>query len=173
MKRFVFGIWLTGAAGCWGQGQTITVDVPANRAWTSTGIIVNPGTSVLVEASGTVEAVPSSDTRALFHRVPPEGRPERQSNKPQPLMPALVMLTRFGNGPVMEAGARAEFPGGDPYGTGELQLGINDDNVADNSGSWRVRVTLRGASGVLPTQGAGSARETPDSGDRTRRRQRR
>ena len=57
-------------------------------------------------------------------------------------MPALVMLARIGNGPVMEAGARAEFPAGDPYGTGELQLGINDDNVADNSGSWRVRVTL-------------------------------
>jgi hypothetical protein len=152
MKGFVIGIWLAGAAGCWGQGQTITVDVPANRAWTSTGVIVNPGTSVLLEASGTVEAVSSSDTRALFHRVPPEGRPERQSNKPQPLMPALVMLARFGNGPVMEAGARAEFPAGDPYGTGELQLGINDDNVADNSGSWRVRVTLRGASGVLPAQ---------------------
>ena len=96
-------------------------------------------------ARGTVEAVPPSDTRAFFHRVPPEGRPERQSNKPQPLMPALVMLARIGNGPVMEAGTRAEFPGGDPYGTGELQLGINDDNVADNSGAWSVRVTVAAA----------------------------
>jgi hypothetical protein len=114
--------------------------------------MVEPGSSILLEASGSVDAVPASDTRALFHRVPPEGRPERQSNKPQPLMPALVMLARIGNGPVMEAGARAEFPGGDPYGTGELQLGINDDNVADNSGAWTVRVTVRGGSGVLPQQ---------------------
>ncbi len=138
----------------WAQVRTTNVDVPANRAWTRTGIYLNPGSTVLLEARGSIEAVSSSDTRGSFHRVPPEGRSERQINKPQPLLPALALLARIGNGPVLEAGARAEFPVGDPYGAGELQLGINDDNVADNSGSWSVRVTVRGDVGN-PDQPAG------------------
>ena len=76
------------------------------------------------------------------------------------------LLARIGNGPVMEAGARAEFHGGDPYGTGELQLGINDDNVADNSGAWNVRVTVRGGTVALPER-RGTFREG-DTGFRRR-----
>jgi hypothetical protein len=166
MTRCAFVLLFAGVAACWGQVQTITVTVPANQAWTRTGIVLNPGSSVILEAQGAVEAVGQSDTRALFHRVPPEGRPERQSNKPQPLLPALVMLARIGDGPVMEAGARAEFPAGDPYGSGELQLGINDDNVADNSGAWTVRVTVRGGSTLLQQQ-RGRARQG-DTGLRRR-----
>jgi len=31
---------------------------------------------------------------------------------------------------------------GSPCGSGELFLGINDDNVNDNSGAWKVRITV-------------------------------
>lgn len=145
MKRYAYPLVLIAfSAVGWGQSQTRTIQVPANQSWTTTGIFVEPGASVLLEARGAIEAVPPSDTRAFFHRVPPEGRPERQSNKPQPLMPALALVARIGNGPVLEVGDRAEFPGGEPYGSGELQLGINDDYVQDNAGSWTVRVTVRG-----------------------------
>ena len=29
------------------------------------------------------------------------------------------------------------------YGTAELQLGINDDTLADNAGAWQVTVARR------------------------------
>ncbi|MDQ6760372.1 MAG: hypothetical protein M3Z32_10995 [Acidobacteriota bacterium] len=164
-----FVVLATFAGMGWAQVRTTDVNVPANRPWTRTGIYLNPGSTVLLEARGSIEAVSQSDTRAAFHRVPPEGRPERQINKPQPLLPALGLLARIGNGPVLEAGARAEFPVGDPYGAGELQLGINDDNVDDNSGSWTVRVTVRGDVGnsAQPAGGLGRFR-TGAGGSRQR-----
>ncbi len=141
-------------------GQRITVDVPANRAWTHTGIFVEPGSSVMIDATGQIEAVPPSDARPLFHRVPPEGRSERQGNKPQPSMPALVMLGRIGNGPIFAAGNHIEV-GPDQYGTGELQLGINDDNVNDNTGSWTATVTVRaGSSATTQDRRTGQTRNS-------------
>src|SRR5437899_733637 len=106
------------AAAALGQ-QTTTINVPANQSWTNTGIYLNPGSTVQIDARGVIEAVPPSDTRANFHRVPPSGRP-RLDNTPQPEMPALVLLARIGDGPVLEAGAHAEFRAGGRNGTGEL-----------------------------------------------------
>src|SRR5437867_4591825 len=132
MRRYCCALFLaTLTAPTWGQTNTRTVQVPANQAWTNTGIYVNPGGSVQLEASGFIEAAPPSDARAMFHHVSPAGRPERQSNKPQPEMPALVMLARLGDGPVLQAGTRFQFRADDQNGSGELQLGINDDYVAD------------------------------------------
>ena len=120
---------------------------------------------MLIEARGAIEAVSPSDTRAMFHRVPPAGRPERQSNKPQPNMPALVMLAQLGDGPVLEAGARAEIRADDRNGAGELRLGINDDNVDDNSGAWTVRVRLRGNTvSQSQQQRGGDTKPTPGRG---------
>ena len=151
MTRHYFALLLAGVApAAWGQPTTIVV--PANRSWTNTGIYLNPGSNVQLEARGAIEAAPPSDKRPMFHRVPPSGRPERQSNKPQPQMPALVMLARIGGGPVLEAGARAQFRAGGRNGTGQLQLGINDDYVADNTGSWTVRVTVTGADPAVSEQ---------------------
>src|SRR3954468_3079612 len=130
-------------AAAWAQDRTVTVRVPANQAWTNTGIYVNPGSSVLLQASGVIEAVPPSDNRAMFHNVPPSGRSLRQENKPHPDMPTLVMLARLGNGPELEAGAQKQIEANEQNGSGELQLGINDDYVADNTGAWTVRVTVR------------------------------
>lgn len=170
MKCYAYSLLLVGLAGTLtAQDRTITIDMPANRAWTRTGIILNPNNTVRLEARGLVEAAASSDTRAIFHAVPPEGRPLRQNNKPQPLMRALALLARIGDGPVFEAGAQAEFPAGDPYGSGELQLGINDDHVEDNAGSWTVRVTVHGASGAMSQQQPrGRGRYRVDSGGRGR-----
>lgn len=169
MNPYKFVLIMAGfSAAAWGQVQTITVDVPVNQAWTRTGIFLNPGSTVLLEARGLVEAVPASDTRAAFHRVPPEGRRERLRNTPQPLLPALGLLARIGQGPVMDAGARAEFPVGDPYGSGELQLGINDDHVADNTGSWNVRVTVRGVNPTISQQRRGGGRYYGDDAARRR-----
>lgn len=135
------------------QERTVTVQVPANRAWTSTGISLASGQLVQIEATGTVEASSPSDARVFYHQVPPEGRRERHSEKPAPLLPALALLGRIGDGPVLLIGASAQFYAGLPYGTGELQLGINDDLLADNSGSWTVRITV--GQGTPPVSSGG------------------
>ncbi|HUS07649.1 MAG TPA: hypothetical protein VMZ52_15190 [Bryobacteraceae bacterium] len=147
--------------------QTITVNIPANQAWTNTGIHLNAGDTVRIDARGEIEAVPPTDMRAQFHRVPPSGRPERQSNKPQPDMPTLVLLARIGDGPVLEAGAHAQFQAGGQNGTGELLLGINDDFVADNTGSWTAQVTVNNAgSGRAQQRNDGRYQTNPNRNDR-------
>ncbi|MFO0981480.1 MAG: hypothetical protein U1E76_06950 [Planctomycetota bacterium] len=123
--------------------RTLTLQVAADRAWTSTGIELRAGDVVRIEATGVVEASASDDARTLFHRVPPEGRPEFQPNLPQPLLPALVMLGRIGDGPVLPIGRLVtRLAAGAPYGTGTLSLGINDDVLGDNSGAWTVTITV-------------------------------
>jgi len=101
------------------EDRVMTVDVRAQAAWRRTGIQVPPGTTILLHATGSIEAVPPSDARPEFHRVPPEGRPARQGNKPQPFMRMLALLVRLGDGPVMEAGAEFQVTAGDPYGSGD------------------------------------------------------
>jgi hypothetical protein len=166
MKPYWISVLLAGfAAAAWGQ-QTITINVPANQAWTKTGVYLNPGSTVVIEARGAIEAVPPSDARPMFHNVPPSGRPERQSNKPQPDMPALVLLARIGNGPVLEAGARAQFQAGGRNGFGELMLGINDDYVADNTGSWTAQVTVTQGSGISQQRNGRRSQENANQNER-------
>ena len=115
------------------KAQEKVVQVPANQAWTRTGIMLNPGQTVRITASGAVEASPPSDPRPFYHQVPPEGRLERFANAPEPLLPDLALLGRIGNGPVLLVGGGVQLTAGAPYGSGELILGINDDAVSDNS----------------------------------------
>jgi hypothetical protein len=143
-----------------GQDRTITVQVPANQAWTSTGVTLSPGMTVQIEASGTVEASSSSDTRPFYHQVPPDGRLERHADKPAPLLLALSLLGRIGTGPVLLVGARAQFTVGPPYGSGQLFLGINDDMVTDNAGAWTARITILSSSTQPPPPTTGVAIRT-------------
>lgn len=143
MKRTVGLLLVVTAAWAQEPPRTVTVEVPANRAWTRTGVVVEPGTAVRIEATGAVEAAGSEDRRAFYHQVPPEGRGEMFGYLPQPLLPALMLVGRLGDGPVVPVGRQvARLPGGPPYGSGELLLGINDDVVDDNAGAWRVTITL-------------------------------
>src|SRR5687768_920209 len=74
-------------------------------------------------------------------------------------MPALVLLARIGNGPVLEAGARAQFQAGGRNGSGELLLGINDDHVDDNMGSWTVQVRVTDGGSTISQQRNGRRSE--------------
>jgi len=135
------------------QEQTVTIDVPANRAWTPTGVQLRPGDQVMVQASGVIEAASPAVQGPFYHAVPPGGRAQFHPEKPQPLLPALSMLGRIANGPVVSVGPFARWYAGPPYGSGELFLGINDDGLDDNSGAWQVRITVfRSASQPPPKQ---------------------
>ena len=57
-----------------GQSKSVSIEVPAKRVWTPTGVILQAGQVVRVEASGTVDVTPAGDARPYYHQVPPEGR---------------------------------------------------------------------------------------------------
>jgi hypothetical protein len=82
--------------------------------------------------------------------VPPSGRAEFHSHLPQAFLPALSLLGRIGNGPVVPVGLGVRMLAAPPYGSGELFLGINDDGVGDNSGAWTVRITILGGGSPPP-----------------------
>jgi hypothetical protein len=112
-----------------------SVNVASNIAWTDTGIDVRSGQTIYVEASGEVRW-------GRDRRDGPEGERNSPSNpaRPMPNRPAAALIGKIGSqssdyflvggdtGPIrMRAGGR-------------LFLGINDDFLTDNSGSFRVVV---------------------------------
>ncbi len=143
--------------------KTVTIEVPANRAWTPTGVSLNSCTQVMVQASGAIQAAASGGPQGFYNAVPPGGRAQFHPDKPQQLLPALSMLGRIGDGPVVSIGPFARWYAGGPYGSGELFLGINDDGVDDNSGVWQVRITTFGAPAQPPATSGGGGRSSGTS----------
>ncbi len=120
------------------SGQTIqpkTVSVPGNQAWTPTGITVTQGQTLSFNASGQVGwaqgasnvtgpdgnnsatnaqyPVPNKGVGALIGRVGPNGQPFAIGSQGRVTMPA----------------------------SGELFLGVNDNYLTDNRGSFTVQIS--------------------------------
>jgi serine/threonine-protein kinase len=125
----------------------IAIQVPANVAWTDTGIHLRAGNRVAVTASGLV-AVEAGG------RIPPKApggfAPDcraaaaiyggRFGAFPAPELPCWSLIGRVGaNGAIFEVGARGTFQ---VRSDGRLLLGINDDSLANNSGFWTAAITV-------------------------------
>jgi hypothetical protein len=112
--------------------RTVTVD--ARTAWTDTGIDVRRGQEVRFRASGKVRWGPDRSDGPGG-----EGGNHYNPNRPIPNRPAASLIAKVGDG------ADFFFVGGDegPISvrqSGRLHLGINDDFLEDNTGSFRVLV---------------------------------
>jgi hypothetical protein len=111
-----------------------SVMVVANAAWSDTGIDVTAGQTIYLEASGEITWGP--------HRTAgPGGEQNSQYNaaRPMPNRPGAALIGRVGNS------SDFFFVGDDRgpmriRGAGRLFLGINDDNLSDNRGYFRVVV---------------------------------
>jgi hypothetical protein len=110
------------------------VAVDAAAAWKDTGIDLRPGQTVYFAASGRVRWGPGRQDG-------PEGEHGSPYNagRPIPGRPAAALVGRIGEG------SDYFFIGDDKgpvrtRGGGRLYLGINDDYLKDNSGSFRVTV---------------------------------
>ncbi len=129
------GGWNGGWSGSSGRPSGLRerqVNVSATQPWSDTGIDVRAGQSVFIEASGRVRW-------GKDRRDGPEGEDNSPFNagRPLPNRPGGALIGRIGNdlffigaesGPIrVRAGGR-------------LFLGINDDYLQDNSGSFRVTV---------------------------------
>jgi hypothetical protein len=110
------------------------ISVPANQAWTDTGITIRRGDRLTITGTGDIQlgnnnssgvgGSPAATVPGI--RYPVEG------------LPAGALIGRVGNGRPFA------IQNGQPMtiaGTGRLQIGVNDDNVADNSGNYVVTIT--------------------------------
>jgi hypothetical protein len=111
------------------------VSVPSSTPWTDTGIDVRSGQTIYFEASGEVRW-------GRDRRDGPEGERNSPSNpaRPIPNRPAAALIAKIGNN------STDYFLIGNEQGpirvrsSGRLFLGVNDDFLPDNSGSFRVIV---------------------------------
>lgn len=132
------GDWGGGSGDSGGGGRPSgmrerTVSVSASEPWTDTGINVRPGQEIYLESNGRVRWGPD-------RRDGPEGENDSPYNagRPIPNRPAAALIGRVGqdSSEVFFIGA-----GRGPIRIrqgGRLFLGVNDDVLQDNSGSFRV-----------------------------------
>jgi hypothetical protein len=114
------------------------IAVPANQAWTPTGMTVRRGETLNFKTTGQVQL--STDTNDIAGSAgSTSGRYAGSSPLPRALAGALI--GRIGNGAPFAIGDQASFPA---PAAGQLFLGINDDNMADNQGGFRVEITRSG-----------------------------
>jgi hypothetical protein len=112
--------------------RDVTVD--ARNGWRDTGITVRSGQTLDFNASGRVRWGPGrQDGPAGEHNSP------RNESRPMPGRPAAALIGRIGDS------NDYFFIGEDTEAIrvrqgGRLFLGINDDFLQDNSGSFRITV---------------------------------
>lgn len=112
-----------------------TVVVPANVAWSNTGIMVRRGQQLRFESSGEIRLSFNGDDMAR-----PAGAINGRTADRAPIasFPAGALIGRINNGPPFAIGDTTN-----PIvmsNNGRLFFGINDDHVADNSGNFVVRI---------------------------------
>ena len=118
-----------------GQMPGVQVRVDAKQPWTDTGVTVNVGDHVAFQASGQI----------AFGRSPgqtssPSGNEaERRANYPDPTVPVGALLGKIGNGAPFAIGMQTQ-PLPMPA-SGRLMLGVNDNELGDNSGFYSVTLT--------------------------------
>ena len=106
--------------------------MPANVAWSNTGINVTRGQNLRFDATGEIRLSFNGDDVAR----PTGAVSGRLADKaPLPNVPAGALIGRINNGPPFSIGTTVPMPE-----SGRLLLGINDDHVADNSGNFTVRI---------------------------------
>jgi len=108
--------------------------VQAATPWNDTGIDVRAGMSVTFDARGRVRWGPDRQDGPGG-----EGGNRYNANRPIPGRPGGALVGRIGDGD--------PFYIGNDKGpirmreSGRLSLGVNDDYLEDNSGSWRVTIS--------------------------------
>jgi hypothetical protein len=110
------------------------VTVQAANAWTDTGVTVRTGQMIYLSATGRVRWGPGRQDGPAGESGSP-----RNDARPMPGRAAAALIGRIGES------ADYFFIGNNAEGirmrsSGRLYLGINDDMLGDNSGSFRVTV---------------------------------
>lgn len=118
------------------RDQRDQVIVKATERWTSTGVYVRDGDVVRIDSEGTVQlSADAADTSSPGGA----GSGRHAASAPMPDRPAGGLIAWIGDGAPL-------FVGADPRlranATGQLYLGVNDDDLSDNRGEFRVNVAV-------------------------------
>lgn len=124
----------SGATQSPAQLQEGEIAVPANQQWTPTGITVRRGDVLTIRTTGEVQL--SSDSQDVADAGGSRSQRLAQ-NAPFPTSYAGALIARVGNGAVFPIGTGTSVT---MPANGQLFLGINDDNVGDNQGAFRVEI---------------------------------
>jgi hypothetical protein len=107
--------------------------VRADQQWTDTGLRVQAGDVIRIVADGSVNWGPGRT-----HGPQGEGNSPYNASRPIPNRAGGALIARIGNGAPFYVGAgNASFRAAT---SGRIFLGVNDDYLGDNSGSFRVRI---------------------------------
>ena len=109
------------------------VVVSASAGWVATGLILKPGQQVEIQAGGSF--------RDGTRQIGAAGLPRFEPKSPLPSCQFGALLARVGNGPPVCMRDKATL---DVTQAGELQLGVNDNNLQDNKGVFNATITVRG-----------------------------
>jgi Ca2+-binding EF-hand superfamily protein len=113
------------------------VVVDARERWTDTGLYVEPGDVINLQASGRIRMSGEANDFAT-----PAGSVTGRHAPEAPVRDASAggLLVRVGNATVRFVGASGSFVAAN---SGPVYLGVNDDYLEDNSGQFRVTLALR------------------------------
>ena len=133
-----------GATGTSGSGATDSTAgagsglvVSAKQQWTPTGITVRRGEVLSFNTTGQIQL--SNDSNDIA--TPAGARtPRNAANSPMPRELAGALIGRIGNGQPFGVGNLTTIT---MPAAGLLFLGINDDELSDNTGEFRVEITRR------------------------------
>jgi Ca2+-binding EF-hand superfamily protein len=117
-------------------GRTVVVD--ARERWTDTGIIVRRGDLLSFQADGTIRmSANANDTATPTGSAAGRRAPESPVNT----HPAGGLIARIGDSAPVYVGDRSNRLRAPA--AGRLFLSVNDDHLADNSGQFRVTITIQ------------------------------
>lgn len=125
----------TGTAGSAKQTPDAAITVSAREQWTATGLTVQKGQVVRFTTTGQIQlSGDENDTAqaagAASQRLAP--------GAPLPRTFAGALIGRIGqNGQPFDIGDQASVPMPE---SGQLFLGVNDDDLSDNQGEFRVEI---------------------------------
>jgi Ca2+-binding EF-hand superfamily protein len=119
-------------------GQTArTLVVPATQRWVDSGIDVRAGQVIQVQADGNIRMSDNTNDGAN-----PSGSwsGRHAAAAPFPDRPAGALIARVGNSSPIFVGDNGEISA---VTGGRLYFSVNDDHLPDNSGEYRVTVSIR------------------------------
>jgi hypothetical protein len=129
----------TGTTGSGTSGATSSdgsIIVSARQKWTPTGLTVRRGETLRITTTGEIQL--STDSNDVASPAGAKSGRYPTANAPMPRVLAGGLLGRIGNGQPFPIGDQTSLP---MPASGQLFLGINDDDVNDNNGEFRVQIT--------------------------------
>jgi len=128
-----------GRGGRGGRDLTATTIVSSRQAWTDTGLDVQAGDELTIDAKGKIQFASGKADTAGPNGAP--GKRRATASAPMPRLAIGALIARVGRSDPFDATAKGKRIR--EQDSGRLYLGINDDNLSDNSGEFRVTVSIK------------------------------